>query len=481
MSVSRAVASNTVVQVAGKFAGNVLGIITIAIMTRALGRDGYGAFTTAISFLQFFGILVDFGLTLTMVRMISEERADVSRVASNIFTLRIVSGAVFFGLAPVLALAFPYPPQVKTAIAIGALSFFAMTSSQVLTGVFQKHLATGRAALADVLGRAALLLGAWHAAARGAGLLAFVAAFVLGNVVQLTVTFIAARKFARIRPAFDLGFWRKIVRESWPIGVSIAFNLIYLKGDVIILSLTRTQGEVGLYGAAYKVLDVITVIPMIFMGLVLPLLSSAWSGGRKDEFGRKLGKAFDALSLLALPLAFGTFAVASDLMAFVAGPQFAASGPFLAILMLAGAAVFWSALFGHTVVAIGLQRKMIFAYAADAALSLALYVWAVPRYGGPGAAWVTVFSEAFIMVATAWAVIAATGVTLKLRTFLRAALASALMAAAVASLASLHVLLRVAVGAAVYAALLAIFGILNKETLSFLRKPNAASTGPVLQ
>ncbi|HTK05021.1 MAG TPA: flippase [Candidatus Eisenbacteria bacterium] len=480
MSVARAIASNTAIQVAGKFAGNVLGILTIAIMTRALGRDGYGAFTTAISFLQFFGILVDFGLTLTMVRMVSEERADVPKVASNIFTLRLASGAVFFGLAPVLALAFPYPPEVKTAIAIGALSFFAMTSSQVLTGIFQKHLATGRAALADVSGRAVLLAGAWLAATRGAGLLAFIAAFVAANLVQLAITFVSARKFAAIGLAFDLSLWRKIVRESWPIGVSIAFNLIYLKGDVIILSLTRSQGEVGLYGASYKVLDVITVIPMIFMGLVLPQLTAAWSAGKKDDFARKLGKAFDAMSVLALPLAFGTFAVASDLMAFVAGPEFAASGPFLAVLMLAGAAVFWSALFGHTVVALGLQRKMIVAYAADAALSLALYVWAVPRFGGLGAAWVTVFSETFIMVVTAWAVIAKTGLKPPGRVFVRCAAASACMAGVVALAAPYHVIVRIIVGAVVYAVLLSAFGVLTRERLSFLRRPNAAS-GPVLQ
>src|SRR5512142_1309213 len=126
MSLSRAIASNTATQIAGKFIGNLLGIITIGVMTRALGRTGYGEFTTAISFLQFFGILVDFGLTLPMTRMISDGRADEGKVASNIFTLRLLSGAVFFGLAPLLALAFPYGPCVKSAIALGALSFFAM-------------------------------------------------------------------------------------------------------------------------------------------------------------------------------------------------------------------------------------------------------------------------------------------------------------------------------------------------------------------
>ncbi|HSD12600.1 MAG TPA: flippase [Patescibacteria group bacterium] len=473
MSLTRAIASNTAIQIAGKFVGNLLGIITIGVMTRALGRTGYGEFTTAISFLQFFGILVDFGLTLTMTRMISEERADEGRVASNLFTLRLLSGAVFFGLAPLLALAFPYGPSVKTAIAVGALSFFAMTSSQVLTGVFQKHLATGRAAVADVVGRAVLLAGAVHAATRGAGLQAFVLAFVLANAAQFALSYAFARKFARIGFAFDLAMWRRIVRESWPIGVSIAFNLIYLKGDVIILSLTRSQAEVGLYGAAYKVLDVITVIPMIFMGLVLPVIASAWSAGRRDDFTRRLGKAFDALSLLALPLAFGTAPVATDLMRLVAGEQFAASGAFLTVLMLAGAAVFWSALFGHTIVALGMQRRMIAAYAADAVLSLALYAYAVPRFGGLGAAWVTVFSEAFIAVVTAWAVIRTVRHAPPMRTFVRALIASALMAAAVAAAAPLHVLLRVALGMAVYAALLAAFGVLKKETFASLRRPAA--------
>lgn len=474
MSLTRKIAGNTAVQVAGKFVGNVLGIITVGVMTRSLGADGYGAFTTAVSFLQFFGILVDFGLTLTMTRMIADPRHDENRVASNIFTLRLVSGVVFFGLAPVIALAFPYSPEVKTAIAIGALSFFAMAASQVLTGIFQKHLATGRAAIADVAGRAVLLLGAIHAAWQGNGLIAFIIAFVIANAVQFAIAFAGARRFAAVRIAFDWPLWREIIRESWPIGVSIAFNLIYLKGDVIILSLTRTQTEVGLYGAAYKVLDVITVIPMIFMGLVLPLLSNAWSAGRQDEFRRKLTKAFDALSLGALPLALGTLPVARDLMALVAGREFAPSGGYLSVLMLAGAAVFWSALFGHAIVALGMQRKMIAAYAIDAALSLALYAWAVPRYGGVGAAWVTVFAEGFIMVVTAWAVIAKLRAAPPLRTFTKALVASVIMTLIVAALAPVNVLVRIGIGMLVYAGLLAAFGVLTKDLVASLRKPTAA-------
>lgn len=475
MSNSRAILGNTFVQVAGKFIGNLLGVVTIAVMTRSLGRDGYGAFTTAVSFLQFFGILVDFGLTLTLTRMISDGKHDESRVTSNVLTLRLVSGAVFFGLAPLVALAFPYSPEVKWAIALGALSFFAMSASGVLGGLFQKHLATQKTALADVLGRATLLAGVVIAAQSGAGVLAYVGALVAGNVVQFGVSLAYATGITRLRFAFDWAMWRTIISESWPIGVSIAFNLIYLKGDIVILSLFRPQGEVGLYGAAYKVLDVVTIVPMIFMGLVLPILAAAWSAGAKDEFARKLGRAFDALSIMALPLAFGGWVTANDLMGFVAGREFAASGAYLAILMVGGATVFWGALFGHAVVAMGLQRRMIAAYAADAAISIALYAWAIPRYGGLGAAWVTVFSEAFIMVATGIAVLGTLRRLPNMSVFARALAASGIMAAVVYMAEPLHVLVRVCLGAVVYVAMAFALGAVTPSALRSLRRTSTTA------
>lgn len=476
MSLTRAIAKNTVMQVAGKFAGTVLGIVTVGVMTRALGTDGYGAFTTALTFLQFFGILVDFGLTLTMAKLLAEPDADESKVASNILTLRLTSAFILFGLAPFIALAFPYGADVKQAIAIGTASFFAMTGAQVLGGLFQKKLATGWVALAEVAGRVVLLIGTLHAARTGAALMGYVWALVLGNVVQFTIAFIAARRLVALRPAFDFTLWKRIAQESWPIAISIAFNLIYLKGDVLVLSLFRPEAEIGLYGAAYKVLDVVTVIPMIFMGLALPVLAASWTAGRKEEFGRRLRTAFDAMSIMAIPLAVGAWVVGGDLMKLVAGPEFADSGRYLAILMLAGAAVFWSGLFGHAVVAIGMQRKMIFAYALDAAVSLTLYFTLIPRYGAVAAAWVTVFAEAFIALLCAIAVLRATGIRPPLRATGISFLAAAIMAAALMAIPTIPVLLRVLIGAAIYAAILRLTGVISKDMVAQFRPAKTQST-----
>lgn len=470
MSLTRAVASNTALQVAGKAVGTVFGLLTIALMTRHLDTDGFGEFTTITSFLQFFGIVVDFGLTMTMVRMISEDGADEAAIASNVFTMRFVAGLAFFGVAPLIALALPYSPLVKAGIALAAFSFLSMTLSQVLVGIFQKHLSVGNAALAEVTGRAVLLGGVAYASYAGHGLLAIILVLVASNVVQFAMSFAFAQKHTTVCLAMDFAIWKRVFLVSWPIGLAILFNLIYLKGDIIILSLTRSQDEVGLYGAAYKILDVVTTIPMVFMGIALPILTKAWTSGNRDDFARKLSRSFDFLSLLALPLAIGAIPVATDLMVFVASERFAEAGLFMAILMSGGAAVFWSALFGHAVVALNLQKRMLPWYAIDAAIALTLYIVLIPVFGAIAAAWVTVLSEAFMAVASGIMTLGTTGIRLPMRTFLRALLASIGMAVVVSLLPDVHVLLRVVIGATTYLVLLFLFGGVTKETFAMLRR-----------
>ncbi len=467
-TLTKSIAWNTLLQIIGRTAGTILGLLSVAILTRYLGQSGYGAFTTITGFLQFFGILVDMGLTLTAVQMIAAPGADERRIMGNIFTVRLISAVIFFGLAPIVILFFPYPAEVKAGVAIGSLAFLGMTQSQVLVGVFQKYLRMSRAAVAEVAGRAVLLIGISIATYFHWGLLSMVWALVAGNAVQLALACAFAQRLVPFRLVLEWPVIRDVLRRSWPIGLSIAFNLIYLKGDVIILSLFRSQAEVGLYGAAYKVLDVVTVIPMMFMGLVLPILVEAWRSGDHESFRRRMQKAFDFSTLLALPMAGGAIVLGRDIMTLVAGREFRLSGDLLAILILAALAVFYSGLYGHTIVAIGKQRRAIWGYAIDAALALVAYLIFVPRYGAPAAAWITVFSEIFIALYTFTLVLRVTRVLPSLITTLKVVLATILMVLVLIALPRIHVLFMVVIGAAVYTGLVVLLRAVSRETLGEL-------------
>lgn len=488
MSRTAAIAKNTFIQAFGRTVGTVLGLVTLSLMTHYLGATGYGAFTTVTSFLQFFGILVDFGLSLTTVAMLSEASAhsgggphagwDRDRVTSNIFTLRVLSAAVFFALAPLVVLLLPYAPDIKSGVRVAAFSFFFLAVNQVLTSVLQKELRMARAASAEVLGRFGLLAGVWTVSHYGLGLGWMFAALSLGNGLTVLWNWLLVRKLVDVSWRFDWPIWRKIVEHSWPIALSITFNLVYLKGDVIVLSLTRSQAEVGLYGAAYKILDVLTVIPIMFMGLVLPLLVRARSEGSDMEFKRILQRAFDFMAVLSLPFVAGTLVVGAPLMRMF-GEDFASSGPLLQILILAAAAVFFGSMFGHAVIAVRKQRTMIWGYAVDAVLATILYVVMIPKYGPTSAAWVTVVAEIFIALATYAVVRRATGFVPRFNIALRAAAAAGGMALIVAVLPQMQVLLRVLFGIVGYCVLAVLLKAVSPETIKqLLGKGDVAETLP---
>ena len=153
------VALNTLWQIIGKTISIVTGIAVITLLTRSLGVEGYGGFTTVTAYLQFFGIIVDFGLTLIAVQMLSTNKWDERKLFNNFMSLKVVTSLFVFGLAVVIAWFTNYPVIVKTAITIASVSFFLNTIQQVYVGWYQKYLIIAKLALAEVLSKFVLLGG----------------------------------------------------------------------------------------------------------------------------------------------------------------------------------------------------------------------------------------------------------------------------------------------------------------------------------
>ncbi|MBU1132488.1 flippase [Patescibacteria group bacterium] len=397
MALGGKIAQNTIIHLAGKFLSLVLGLVAIAVMTRFLGVEKFGYYITVTAFLQFFGILVDFGLSLTTIQMISRPGSDIDKTMNNIMSLRLISAILFLALAPILIWFFPYNIFIKIGVLLTVASFFCVTVIQSLTGIFQQKLKMLEVTLAEVAGKIVFCALVVAAAILGKNIYWIFAAMSLGSIVNLILVFLYSRKYILWRWEIDFNLWKEIFRRSWPIALSISFNLIYLKMDTMIMSLTRSQSEVGLYGATYRVVDILTMLPAVFMGIVLPIMTNYFEAKDfKNLFG-VLQKAFDVLMIFAIPIVLGTMVVGVPLMSFVAGRDFAFSGEILKVLILASGAIFVTSLFGYAVVGINKQKQMMWGYLATAVLTLAGYLIFIPKFGYWGAAWMTVFSEVLIM------------------------------------------------------------------------------------
>jgi len=464
MSYTRRIAHNTIIQIVGKIISTITGLVIIAILTRYLGEEGFGHYYTVTVFLQLFGILVDLGLYIILVKKISEPNISEEIYVSNIFTLRLVSAIIFLGVAPFIVLFFPYPAVVKWGVVIATFSTLGVTLNQVLSGIFQKYLRMDRVVIAEVVGRLVLLFGTWLASVADAGLLWILGIVSLGSLVNFLLTYWYSRRLVKIKLAFDWTIWKIVFRESWPIALSIAFNLVYFKADTIILSLKQPAAAVGIYGAANKVLEVLVTFPAMFAGLVLPLLTAAWAMADKERFQRVLRKSFEAMVIVALPLVVGTYFIARPIMNIIA-PEFTDAAAVLRVVIISTSIIFVGNLFGNAVVALNRQRVMMWLYLLVAIVSLIGYFLVIPIYSYFGAAWIRALSEFLVTISAAILVIRYTRVRLSLVVPGKALLASLVMGVALQLLAGHNFLISISIGAIVYGAALFFLKGVTFETI----------------
>jgi len=405
MNLSSKIAYNTIIQLVGKVVSTILGLISLAMMTRYLGQAGFGSYTTIINFVSFFAIIADLGLTLVTVQMISQSGVNEEKVLNNLFGLRLVSIILFLGLAPIISIALPYTIDVKIGIIIAAISFLFPALSQVLIGLFQKKLRMDKSVIAETVSRIILVAGIYLSIKSGYGLNGILWATVISAGFNFVISYLLATKYHLLKPAFDFSLWKEIIKKSWPLAVTIVLNLLYLKTDTLILSLIKTPGEVGLYGAAYRIIDVLTTLPYMFAGIILPILTASWFEARKEYFAAVLQKSFDLMAIFSIPIIAGTLVLAKPLIVLVSGNDFIESGLILKILIFALAAIFLGCMFAHAVIAIGRQKEMIGPYIFVSVSSVILYLIFIPNFSYFGAAAVTIYSEvaiAFFSAYTVW-------------------------------------------------------------------------------
>jgi O-antigen/teichoic acid export membrane protein len=277
-------------------------------------------------------------------------------------------------------------------------------------------------------------------------------------------------KYISLGMRFDWSIWKDIIVKMWPVTLSIVFNVIYLKGDILLLSLYRSQEEVGLYGAAYRVIDIVTQIAMLSMGLLLPLLSASWARKNKAEFEGHYTRAIIMMMIIGLPMATGMYVLARPIMQFVGGTEFVNGARALQTLAIAVVGLYIGAIYGHTAVALNKQKQTIVVYISAAVLTLTGYLVFVPQYGMIGAAWMSVFSEVFVGIFLFLIIHRQLKVSFPFLQIGKIILSCSVMGVAIFLLQNIPIALSITAGTAVYGTMLLLTKTISKETLHEITK-----------
>lgn len=471
MSLARKIAGNAAIQLIARISGNIIGVVVVALLTRYLGQEGFGNYSTIFAYLFFFGSLASLGLHIITISELNKKDVDVHSFYSNVYTLRFISALTLLVLGSIIVWAFPYPLIVKQGVMIISLSTFLTIVDKIHLAYYQTKLTMMRPALADVLSKALMLIGVLLSMHFKLPLLAVLWAIVISHALQYSIDLYGVLKSGMLRLHIDLKFWKWIFFRTWPIVIAQTCTLIYFKMDVIFLSLLRpsdiAQLEVGAYGAPYKFLEVLVALVPIFMGLITPLISSAWSEKNMAVFSHRMQRAFDAVSLVTWPLVLGGIALASPIMELIA-PGFADSARILQILMIAVGIIYFTYLPNYIINAVGAQRTALKYYIIAAIGALVLYIATIPLYGVYAAAGVTVAVELTMMISLWHVIVRETHISMRLKLFFKSLLSSIVMMAVLYLLPNTHVVVLIIIGGAVY--VLGVFGFkaVTRSTLAEL-------------
>ena len=373
-------------RIGGHVFGSLLSVAATALMMRHLGVVDAGRLVTVLALTAIVAGVSDLGLTGVGLREYSVlDGARRDRFMRSLLGMRIAFTSIAVGLAVLFSVAVGYTDEMVagTALAgVGAMLF-------VLHGSFAIPLSTQLRLgwvttfqLAIQLLMAAMIAGL---VALDAGLVAFLAVQIPAMLPVLAATAVVVKGQMPLRPAFDAAEWRRVMREILPYAAAVVLAVIYFRLVTILVSLLSSDQETGYFGASFRILDALALVPPLLVSTAFPVLARAARDDR-DRLSYAMTRLTEAMLILGAWAAVCVVVGAEVLIDVVAGPDFE---PSVQVLQLQGPAILGSflvATWGYGLLALRRHRAILLCNLAALTLAGGLSVWLIDRHGADGGA-----------------------------------------------------------------------------------------------
>lgn len=469
------------VRMAAYFAGVVLSIGSAALLFRHLGPVTSGRYITVVTLIAIAQGLTEAGITaLAMRELAARPAAERERLLRAITGLRLLLTGAGVLVAVAFAALAGYGATLTLGTAIAGVGLMISNHQATIAVALQARLQLVLVAAADLLRQVLTVVAIVALVVAGAEVLPFFAIPILASGVALVYTARKVGSDSALRPSLDPAEWRHLLRDTLPFAVATAVYSLYFRVAVIVLSLVASGDEVGYFGAAFRIVEVLIAIPALAVGAVFPVLARA---GRDDHARLAYGvdRTFRAAlgfgGLLAVGLAVGApFAIE-----VVAGlPRYEPAVPVLRILSIALAAAFVTQVFGFALLSLHRHAAILIVSLSSLAAAAGLTVVLASSHGAEGAAVAVAVGEVVAAIGCAIAFTRALpGARLPVAAAARVALAAA-AGLAVVAIPGLPAVVEAFLAGAVYAVVLWAIGGIPSEILDEasrrLRRQSRAST-----
>ncbi len=379
----------------GELVNKVLRFAATVVLARALSASQFGLVNVGIAISGIVLVASSLGLPDLGARDAAVEPSRAGWLAGRVMSTRVLVLVVVSAIAlPLAAVIWPGHTALL-AVALLMAMFMAASGDWLARGLEQMSLA----AAANAAGGLTALVGCLVIARLSGDATAALAAFATAECAVAVVLWIRLHRLRRVK--FGLQGMRPMLRRARPLAFSsLAIYSYYANLDTIILAVSHSTREAGIYSAPYRLFLVLNLVGVFAAYAMLPMLSRlAGSGGHSDA-DRLVRTTLAALAGYGL-LTLGVVEIAgADILGLLFGSSFRqASGTF--VLLTAGVA--WYAIgypAGYSLIARGENKPFLRGAATASILNIGLDLALIPPLGMRGAGLATMV--AFMAAALVW-------------------------------------------------------------------------------
>jgi O-antigen/teichoic acid export membrane protein len=394
----------------------MFGIVTTGLLARMLSEQELGAYFLALSIVSLGAVVGSLGLPKTVVGLVAENMG-VGRPGRARRVIRTVLGLGVFGslgisLAYLLVGDFISERLFHSSLLVGVTGLLA---GWIAIAVAQEITAETFRGFHDI--RLATLLGGLATAGKSGGLimrvlllgvlvllsvrseqtsLATVMLVCIGSgsvslVLSLSLLYGKVSSLGSSEGAEDeeLVSAKEVLDDAIPFLAIALTSFVLLSADIWILSALGSLKEVGIYGAASRLVTFVTM-PLLVVNLVLPpIVSEMYARGQTGRLERTL-RTFSTLAGVPSLLVLLVFMLlGGPILALVYGKPIYHNDTAVLVLLILSAAkltAVWSGSCGLVLQFTGHQRSMLRVNLLTSPLFFVVAVLATQRYGPVGVA-----------------------------------------------------------------------------------------------
>lgn len=384
-------------QILGKVATAISTFIILAVVSRVYGTEGIGILTLSLAYITFFTVISDFGINALLLGNFLDNESTY--VWQRLLGFRIILSFILICIGIIGVSIWNISIFIKTIVLLSIAPAIIQQAVFITSNiVFQARLRYDLSIISSSLGAFITLISLIVLLNFGSQIQELAWAYNLGWIVTALFSLLLVRNYVKkIFPIFDYRFILSILKNVWPISITLILNLAYFRIDAFILSQYKSLGDVGIYNLAYQFFQASLVLPAFIMNGYYPIMLKSYSQDR-ELFVIQIKNACLIMGTIAI-LVVLIFMVTAPFLIFITGGRgFEGSSLSLRILSLGFPAYFISSVLMWVFVTTKRFKTMLLIYFSGLVLNIALNLSLIPKFSYIASSWVTGISEYFILL-----------------------------------------------------------------------------------